>query len=256
VGEFAVSGAEVRVAPDELGLARLAAEEVVLRSRAAARDRGWFTWVLAGGTTPRRLYAVLADPRQPWRGRMPWAATHVFFGDERHVPPDAPESNYRMAQETLLRHVPIPDRQVHRISAEGVDAETVAADYEAELRGYFGLAAGALPRFDLVLLGVGADGHTASLFPGSPALLERCRLVAAPWVEHLRARRVTLTLPVLEAAAAVVFLVAGAEKAARVAEALDPTGASPAARVRPTSGALLWLLDAAAAACLPAARLR
>ena len=251
MGELAVSGAQVRVAPDEPGLARMAADEVLARAQAAARERGRFAWALSGGATPRRLYALLADPLQPWRERMPWALTHVFFGDERCVPCDHPDSNYRMAREALLSRVPIPAEQVHRIRTEAGAADAVAAEYEAELRAFFGLAQGRLPSFDLVLLGLGADGHTASLFPGSPSLQERRRWVVAPWVERLQAQRFTLTLPALDAALAVAFLVAGAEKAERVAEAQQPRGESPAARVRPVSGALLWLLDEAAAARLP-----
>jgi 6-phosphogluconolactonase len=243
----APSKAQVRVAPDADALMRIAAEEVARRAEEAVGARGRFAIALAGGSTPKRLYALLADPGQPFCGRVPWRATHVFFGDERHVPPEHPDSNYGMARAALLSKVPIPPENVHRVRAEETDASTAALDYERELYQFFG----GLPRFDLVLLGIGAEGHTASLFPGSPALDEQAHLVAAPWVEKLRSHRITLTLPVLDAAAAVAFLVAGSEKAERVAEILGGRGPElPAARVQPAQGELIWFLDAPAAAQL------
>lgn len=247
------AGAQVRIAPEPGALMRLAAEELARRAEAAIAARGRFTLALAGGGTPRRLYALLADPGEPWRGRLPWAMTHVFFGDERHVHPDHPDSNYGMARAALLSKVPLPPDRVHRIRGEVTDAAAAAADYERELRRVFDLAPGERPRLDVVLLGMGPDGHTASLFPGSDALEERTRLAAAPWVERLRAHRITLTLPVLDEARAVIFLVAGADKAERVAQVLGGAGGElPAARVRPVRGDLLWLLDAAAARAIPA----
>lgn len=247
-----VIGPVVRVAPDAAALARLAAEEVVLRAEAAVAARGRFAIALAGGSTPRALHALLADPDEPFRARIPWERAHVFFGDERHVPPDHPDSNYGMARATLLAKVPIPAGNVHRIRAE-LEPDAAAAEYEEELRRVLGAGSpdAGKPRLDLALLGLGADGHTASLFPGSPALLEASRLVAAPWVEHLRHHRITLTLPALRAARAAAFLVSGAGKAARVADVLEGAGASlPAGLVRPVEGDLLWLLDAPAAALL------
>lgn len=238
----------VRVAPDAEALALLAAGEIAARIRAAAGVRGRCDLALAGGRTPRRAYALLAAGSL--RDQVPWSLVHAFFGDERHVPPDHPESNYRMAREALLDHVPIPAAQVHRVRAEGVDAEAVARDYEADLREALGLAPGALPRLDLVLLGMGADGHVASLFPGDPSLGEARRLVCTSQVPRQRDRRITLTFPVLDAAAAVLLLVSGADKAERVAEVLEGRApALPAARLRPT-GELVWLLDEAAAARL------
>jgi len=259
VGEPAVSGRIVRVAPDAPALMRLAAAEIVRRSEASLAERGCFAIALSGGSTPEGLHALLADPDEPFRSRMRWGSTHVFFGDERHVPPDHPDSNYGMARATLLGKVPIPPENVHRIRAE-LDAPVAALEYEAELRrvlgpgpgeGRGGSSAGGAPRLDLALLGLGGDGHTASLFPGSEALAETARLVTAPWVEHLQSYRITLTFPALGAARAIAFLVSGAGKASRVADVLEGPGASlPAGRVRPVDGDLLWLLDAPAAALL------
>jgi 6-phosphogluconolactonase len=250
VGEPQVNRREVRVAPDAPALTRLAGEEVAARAAAAVAARGRFAIALSGGSTPRALYALLADPAAPFRQRLPWASTHVFFGDERCVPPDHPDSNYGMARAALLAHVPIPPRQVHRMRGELPESETAALEYEAELAEAFSLHEGELPRLDLVLLGLGPDGHTASLFPGTAALEERSRLVVANYVAKLGAYRLTLTYPVLDAARAVLFLVSGAEKAERVADVLERGADLPAARVRPSDGALLWFLDAPAAAQL------
>lgn len=245
---------EVKIAPGAAELMALAAEEVTRRARAAVAERGRVSLALSGGSTPRKLHLLLSDPAQPYRARLPWEHVHVFFGDERHVLPDDPESNYGMARATLLSRVPIPPGNVHRVRAEETDPAEAAQDYERELRRVLGVAQGEVPRLDLVLLGLGGDGHTASLFPGNPAMAERGRLVVAPWVERLKVHRITVTYPVLEAARAVIFLVTGADKAARVAQAVrgDPAApdALPATRVRPSSGELLWLLDAPAAAAL------
>jgi 6-phosphogluconolactonase len=252
VGEPIVSARSVRVAAGAVAVARLAAAEVAARAEAAAAARGRFTLALSGGATPRHLHALLADSGAPFRARIPWRQTHVFFADERHVPPDHAESNYGAAREDLLSKVPIPSARVHRVRAEGPDAAAVAVEYERELLDVFGLVPGEVPHLDVALLGMGEDGHTASLFPGSPALDEASRLVVAPWVERLGTHRITLTLPVLCAARAAVFLVSGAEKAARVAEVLEGAGgALPAGRVRPSAGGdLVWLIDAPAAAQL------
>jgi len=242
--------AAVRIAPDAEALAGLAAGEIARRAAAAVAARGRCHLALAGGRTPRRTYALLAAP--PLRDQLPWGGIHVFFGDERHVPPDHPDSNFRMAREALLDAVPIPAGQVHRIRAEAVEAEAAARDYQTDLRQAFALGSGALPRLDLVLLGMGADGHVASLFPGSAALAETGRLVTAgPGPRARDPARITLTLPVLNAAAAVLLLVSGADKAERVAEVLGGRAPGlPAARLAP-AGELLWLLDQAAAARLP-----
>jgi len=239
---------------DAEAVARAAAEEIVEAGSRAIEERGRFTVALAGGSTPRRTYELLADPAAPFGERLRWDGTHAFFGDERHVPPDHPDSNYRMAREALLDRVAMAS--VHRMHGEERQAAAAAASYEAELRRFFGLASAgdAPPRLDLVLLGLGPDGHTASLFPGSAALDERRRWAVAPFVERLGAHRITLTLPVLDRTREVLFLVSGAEKADALAQVLTPAPGSappPAARVRPERGALVWIVDRAAASRVP-----
>jgi 6-phosphogluconolactonase len=243
----------VRVLPDLEALSRAAAAVFTLATVAAARRGRPVRIALAGGTTPRRLYEMLADPAGPWRARVPWPALHVFFGDERMVPPDHPDSNYRMARETLLSGAPVPARRVHRIRGEGRDPARAARAYERVLLACFRTRPGVTPRFDLVLLGMGADGHVASLFPGSPVLGEPRRLAAAARPAGGR-ERVTLTLPVLNAAACVIVLVSGGAKAeaaqralARARDAREPL---PAALVRPRRGRVIWLLDRGAARLL------
>lgn len=219
---------------------RRSAEEFRSLALSSVRARGRFDVALAGGSTPKGLYALLA--REPFRARIPWSRTYFFWGDERHVPPDDSESNFRMAWESLLSKVTIPSGNVHRVPSEMRNVAEAAALYERVLRDHFG----AKPRFDLVLLGLGPEGHTASLFPGSAALKERRRWVRENWVKKLHAWRITLSLPVINAAKNVVFLVAGEEKAAAVRGAL--TGSEmPAGRVRPSQGKLLWILDREAA---------
>lgn len=234
---------------DGEALARAAAEEFTRRAEAAVRDHARFSVALSGGSTPRRLYRLLADPAQPFRDRIDWSATHVFWGDERHVPPDHPDSNYRMVREALLDLVPIPAGNVHRMRGEESDAARAASSYEAELRAFFSDAP-EQPRFDLVLSGLGADAHTASLFPGSAAVRERERWVVASWVEKLASWRITLTPAVFDRAAAVIFLVQGEDKADALRAVLegerDPDR-YPAQVVRPENGELLWLIDDAAA---------
>ncbi|HYD40652.1 MAG TPA: 6-phosphogluconolactonase [Anaeromyxobacter sp.] len=244
------AGPRVQRAADAAAIARAAAEEVARRAAAAAALRGGAALALAGGSTPKALYRLLADAAAPFRARVPWPAVHVFFGDERAVPPESSDANARMAREALLSHVPVG--AVHRIEGERGAAEA-AVRYEDELFQHFGDVP--LPVFDVVLLGLGADGHTASLFPGSPALEERRRWVVpapaglAPWVD-----RVTLTLPVLEAARFVLFLVAGADKANALRRLVRPRAGEepiPAAMLRPR-GEVLVLADEAAAGDLEA----
>lgn len=235
----------MEIAPDAEALARLAAAAIAGRAAAAAAARGSFSVALAGGSTPRRTYQLLAEP--PHRESVPWARVQVFFGDERCVPPHDADSNFRMAREALLDRVPVPRERIHRIRGEAPDAAEAAAEYQAELRAALGPAA----RLDLVLLGMGPDGHVASLFPASDALEESSRLALAVVAPKPPPRRITLTLPALSAAAEALFLVAGADKAERVAEVLSGRGPElPASRVQPEGGTL-WLLDAAAASRLP-----
>jgi len=243
---------EVRREASVPALHRAAAELFVSAAEAAVRDRGAFSVALAGGNTPRGLYALLAGDAS-LRARVPWERVRIFFGDERHVPPDHPDSNFRMAQETLLAQVPIAADHVWRMKAEYEDAERTAAEYERDIRAAFALPPGARPKFDLVLLGLGPDGHTASLFPGTAALHERSRLVVANRVEKLDTDRVTLTAPVLNDAREVLFLVAGADKAPAlkaVLEGPDEPERFPAQLIRPADGVLRWLVDPAAAAAL------
>ena len=226
-------------------VARAAAERFVELAQSAADERGRFAVALAGGSTPKRTYELLAG--EDYAGRVDWSKVHIFFGDERMVPPDDEESNYRMASEAMLSRLPVPPENVHRINGLG-DAVANARLYEDELRTFFNNDA--WPSFDLVLLGMGDDGHTASLFPGTQALDEQADWVAANWVEKLNAYRVTLTAPAINRAAHVIFLVTGANKAAPLREVLrgelDPRRL-PSQLIKPLEGSLEWLVDKAAA---------
>lgn len=222
---------------------------VLAREAIAAHNR--FHVALAGGSTPRRLYQDLA--RQSTTTTIDWANTCIYFGDERAVPPEHVDSNYRMAREALLDHVPIPSDQIHRIHAEGPDLQQSARSYAERLNHELPLDADGMPAFDLILLGLGEDGHTASLFPQTDILDEHERLVAPVYVERLNAWRISLTLPALNHARQVMFLVAGGAKAQIVHQVLDlqpPLPPLPSQRVAPANGTLEWYLDAAAAAQL------
>jgi 6-phosphogluconolactonase len=239
---------EVQIKADLNELGRAAASEFLQQAQRAVREKGIFSVALSGGSTPGSLYSLLADDPS-FRTQLPWDKIHFFWGDERHVSPDHPESNYRMAYDAMLSKVPVPSENVHRIKAEGPDAQKVAGEYEETVRTFFRLRAGEFPRFDLVLLGMGADGHTASLFPGTEALDERRRLVVANWVEKFHTQRITMTLPVLNQAAFVLFLVSGGEKAETLRQVVaeeEPKDLFPSRLVRPTHGRLLWLVDRAA----------
>lgn len=243
------AASEVVVVADAAELADRAAQSIVDSALEAVAVRGRFTLALAGGDTPRRTYARLAAA--PRRDAMPWASTFVFFGDERCVPLDHADSNYRMARETLLDQVPLPSEQVFAMPGDAPDPDAGAVAYARTLAQVLGLRRGEVPRFDLVLLGMGLDGHTASLFPGSPVLKEIFRPVAAV---HATAaaipQRITLTLPVLNAATNVLFLVSGPEKAKAVRAVLDERALLPAGMVQPEKGRLVWMLDHAAASQL------
>ncbi|MEJ2232087.1 MAG: 6-phosphogluconolactonase [Nitrospirales bacterium] len=227
-----------------------AAKEVVRVVTGCRKEGRECCMALAGGSTPRGLYQLLAG--EPYRSQLSWEHLRVFWGDERTVPPDHPESNFRMAEETLLSHVPVPSKQVFRIEGE-LPAGEAAARYEAVLREQFRLSPGEVPRFDLMLLGMGPDGHTASLFPGTSAVTELHKLVAAPWVEKFHTHRVTLTPPVLNAAKHVVFLVSGKDKATALQAVLEgPTEPDryPAQVINPTAGNMVWLVNQDAAGLL------
>jgi 6-phosphogluconolactonase len=226
-------------------LYRVAAEEFVRRAQRAVHEAGRFTVALSGGSTPKALYALLARDEE-MRQQVPWDKVYFFWGDERQVPPYHPDSNYRMAHAELLSKVPVPAVNVRRILAEQRDPESSARQYERTLQAFFRLPPGQMPRFDLVLLGLGADGHTASLFPGTTAVHESWRLVAANWVEKLRTHRITLTVPVFNNAACVIFLVAGEDKATALRAVLEGVPGPerlPAQRIHPREGELMWLVD-------------
>jgi 6-phosphogluconolactonase len=241
-------------------LFRAAAEEFVRAARNAIGAQGRFTVALSGGLTPKALYSLLAASYADFA----WNRVFLFFGDERHVPPTDADSNYRMVNESLLAKIAIPAENVFRVPAENPDAAAAASEYETQLRRFFELRSeirsevrsedrpGAFPRFDLILLGMGPDGHTASLFPDSAALDEHARLVVANWVAKFNAHRITFTFPVLNSAAEVMFLASGADKADMVHQVLEGknTPPLPAQRVQLSDGKLLWMLDASAAAML------
>jgi len=242
------------VYPDVDALAKGAAMDLIRMAQRSVAERGIFTLALAGGSTPRKLYSLLAS--DPAFGNFPWDKTHLFFGDERHVPPSHLDSNYLMVSNTLLTSGLVPAANVHRVRAELPDANQAAADYDVELRTFFtqALRFNLCPRFDLILLGMGNDGHTASLFPGSKGLEEKERWVVANWVEKFNSARITFTLPVLNAARAVCLLVAGADKADMLHEVLVASRNQviyPVQRVQPLDGTKVWLLDRPAAARLP-----
>jgi 6-phosphogluconolactonase len=235
--------------PDADAVSHAAAEDFVELAGEAIRDRDRFSVVLAGGSTPRRLYQLLAEP--PYREGVLWERVHFFWGDERAVPPDHPESNYGMAAAALLSKLRLPSKAIHRIQAEEPDREKAARDYQSEIGRVLGADPnGPPPIFDLVLLGMGADGHTASLFPYTKAPWERGRWVVSHFVPKLNADRFTLTPPILNRAREVRILVTGVDKAPILRAVLegprDPEGL-PVQLVQPEAGRLIWLVDRAAA---------
>jgi 6-phosphogluconolactonase len=239
----------VRIFEDAAEVAEAAANRFIELGLEAIAERGRFAVALAGGSTPQRAYELLAS--DTYKHRLDWSQVHIFFGDERSVPPDDAESNYRMANEALLSRVDLPPQNIHRMNGIG-DVVANARLYEDEMRVFFNNPA--WPRFDLVLLGMGDDGHTASLFPCTEVLTERDALVAGVWVEKLGAYRITLTAPAINHAAHIIFLVTGENKAARVREILQGEEASvrlPARLIKPLAGSLEWFMDRAAASALP-----
>lgn len=233
-------------APDDVARAGAARVTTWLSVAMSARKRA--TLALAGGRTPEALYRLLAEP--PHRENIDWGRVEIFWGDERCVPSDHPDSNYRMVREALLARIAIPDANIHRMRGEAADPAAAAREYEQVLRRACRVEADTLPRLDACLLGLGSDGHTASLFPGAAAIRETQRWVVAARIEKLGAWRLTVTPPVINNARHILFLVTGAEKAEAVRAALegpvDPDRL-PAQIVRPARGRVEWLLDRAAA---------
>jgi 6-phosphogluconolactonase len=237
---------DVHISSNLEELSRVASRWFSERAMRALEVKGSFFAALSGGSTPRRLYELLASPEI----RLPWERIHFFQVDERCVPPDSPESNYRMVREAFLSHTAFPEANFHRMKAELRDREAACAAYSDELARVLGVAPGEWPRLDLIFLGMGSDGHTASLFPGSPALNERTLWVAPSFNERLNSHRLTLTLPVLNAAAEIIFLVSGADKAQTLQAVLKSRGGDrslPASLVRPARGCVTWFVDLAAA---------
>jgi 6-phosphogluconolactonase len=237
-----VTKREIIICQDAGELNHKAAEQFVTLAAEGTQRIGRFGVALSGGSTPKALYSLLAS--HEYQSRIDWPRVHLFWGDERCVPPDHAESNYRMVQEALLSRISIPAENIHRMAGEKEPAQA-ASEYENELRRFFQLSPGQAPRFDLVLLGLGEDGHTASLFPGGEALKENERLVATAYVERVKAHRLTLTLPVLNAGAQVSFLVSGESKSAIVKALLGGHANStqyPAGKVIPASGKLAWFI--------------
>ncbi len=228
-------------------LAKFAAEQLVEFLSRAIIERGSGSLVLSGGETPRRVYQILGSP--PLSGWLEWSRVHIFFGDERMVPPNDPDSNYGMAHRELIERVPIPAENVHRIQGE-LSPEHAAMEYANELRMKYEAE---FPRFDCILLGIGEDGHTASLFPGTEALNELEKAAVPLFVPRLKAWRVTLTFPVINSAREIIFLAEGEKKSSivqKVIESAKPSTDFPATMVRPHDGVLHWLLDSQAASAM------
>jgi 6-phosphogluconolactonase len=237
----------IQIFPTGEEVAQAAALEFTHLANDALRQREFFAVALAGGSTPKRLYQILAGQAQDW------SSVHFFFGDERHVPPDHPDSNFRMVNENLFSKIKLPAGNIHRVPAENPDATAAATQYEQELKSFFTThhrMADGFPVFDLILLGMGPDGHTASLFPGSEGLKEQSRWVIANHVEKFETDRITLTFPAINHAQEILFLVTGEDKAAMIGEVLEKKATEkiyPVQRVEPVNGSKLWILDKAAA---------
>jgi 6-phosphogluconolactonase len=240
---------KICILADTEAISRAAAETIIKDISDCLQARDTYSIALSGGSTPRRLYALLANDAK-LREQIPWDRVHFFWGDERHVPPSHPHSNYRMADTALLSKVPIPSTNIHRIKAEDSDADKAAADYEHEIRRFLKIDAGQMPRFNCVLLGMGPDGHIASLFPGTSALEETNRLAVANWVEKFQSYRITLTVSVINNADRIIFLVSGEEKADTLKAVLEgdaKTAQFPVNIIQPTHGDVTWFLDQSAA---------
>lgn len=243
--------AEVLVFPDHAAVTREAADRWLAIAARAVAERGSFSVALSGGSTPRPLFELMAS--EPYASSAPWEYTHVFWADERRVPPSDPESNYGMASRLLLSKVPVPRTQVYRMDGEEL-ASSASRAYSAQLERHFNLGRREWPRFDLMLLGMGGDGHTASIFPGTRAVSDLSNRVLVYEVPKLHAERMTLTLSVINHARHILFLVVGSGKVDALYEVLHGIhrpSTYPAQAVKPVDGSLTWLVDGAAAARLP-----
>jgi 6-phosphogluconolactonase len=247
-----MSKPQLRVLEDLDHVAQASSDEFVARAQRAIEHHGRFTVALSGGSTPKALHQVLVERTKKNPALVDWSRVQIFFGDERHVPPDHPDSNFRMANETLLSKVPVPKENIHRILCEK-PAEEAADAYDAELVNAFNLkGADQLPRLDLILLGMGPDGHTASLFPGTAAVQELKKRVVANWVPKMNTWRVSFTRPVLNQPECVLLMVCGQDKANPLHEVMGQGSPDtyPVKYVQPTHGDLIWIVDRASASGL------
>lgn len=246
---MSISTSEIIIVENFQALSRTAADLFVQQADAVLKEKPFLAVALSGGSTPKNLYTLFTS--DPWiKNTIEWEKVHFFWGDERHVPPDHPRSNFRMANDAMLSELPIPPENIHRIPSEDDDVDRAARRYEQELIRFFQLGADQYPHFDLIWLGLGTDGHTASLFPQSPALTEKKRLVTATWVEKYQSHRLTLTAAVLNHAECIVFLVSGADKAKALKQVLEDGERAdrlPAHFIQPLHGKLYWIIDRAAA---------
>jgi len=243
---------EIHILADAATIAKRAAQEILQSATAAAAQRGSFSLVLAGGSTPKTLYQLLVNDAA-LRAQLPWDKMILLFGDERHVAPDHPDSNFRMATEAMISKAPLKSEQVLRIKGEYKDAEKAALEYEQSLRQSFKLRESEFPRFDVVLLGMGNDGHTLSLFPGTKALHQTQRLAAANWIGKLYTERITMTAPAINNAAQVIFMVTGTDKALALKGVLEgpyEPEQLPSQLIQPRNGKVQWLVDTAAGGML------
>ncbi len=246
------SNAEIHILPDGAAIAKRCAQKFVEIAVAAVKEKGSFTVALSGGSTPKTLYGLLAnDPALSLQ--VPWDKMALFFGDERHVGPDDPQSNFRMATEAMISKSPLKPEQIIRIKGEYPEAQQAAEEYEQAIRMHFKLTDGQFPRFDLVLLGMGSEGHVASLFPGTKALRENRRIAVHNWVGKVLMDRITLTAPAINNAANIIFMVTGEDKCPALTAVLERVyepDQLPAQLIQPVNGTVLWLIDAAAGSML------
>jgi 6-phosphogluconolactonase len=241
----------IKIFPDVAAISLDAAKIFIDAAQQAVKERGVFRVAMAGGSTPKTLYALLVT--EPYRSQLPFDKMQLFFGDDRHVPPDHADSNYRMVNENFVSKTPIKPEQVFRMKTELQDTERTALEYEQVLKTQFSLKPGELPRFDLMMLGMGNEGHTLSLFPATTALRDNGRLVVRTWVGKLYTERITCTAPVANNSAAVMFMIGGADKAPALKAVLEgpyEPDQLPAQYIKPINGKLIFLVDSAAGGML------